>query len=142
MSEQTIYPVFDKCKETLQWVSMGIFGTADAWDEKAVAIGIERDGRIIAGCVYTDYQQHMIEMHIFSIDPRWATKYSLRALFRYPFIQLNLKRVQALCSANDKGVQMFLKRLGFIHEGVHPYAYHDGGTAYSFGMLKHQCRYI
>lgn len=106
------------------------------------AIGIEKDGKLIAGVVYNNYVGHLIEMTIASLDKRWATSHNLKALFRYPFIQLNLKRVQALCSANEKGVQMFLKRLGFIHEGTHPCAYHDGGTAYSFGMLKHQCRYI
>lgn len=107
------------------------------------AIGVEHNGELIAGIVYNKYEPNLlIEMSIASIDKRWATRHNLRALFIYPFIQLNLKRVQALCSAKDEGVKMFLKRLGFTHEGTHPCAYHDGGVAMSFGMLKHECRWL
>jgi len=107
------------------------------------AIGIEKDGELIAGVIYNKYEPNLlIEMSIASLDKRWATRHNLNALYSYPFIQLGLKRVQALCSQKDEGVQMFLKRLGYTHEGTHPCAFDDGGTALSFGMLKHQCRWI
>lgn len=134
--------VYGGDERVAKWVGEQLMRDAESFSP-CKAIGIERDGKLIAGVVYNKYEPNLlIEMSIASLDKRWCTRHNLIALFRYPFIQLNLKRVQALCSANDKGVQMFLKRLGFIHEGVHPCAYHDGGTAYSFGMLKHQCRYI
>lgn len=134
--------VFGKDDEVAAWVGNQLFKDAEAF-KPCKAIGIEENGELIAGVVYNKYEPNLlIEMSIASIDKRWATRHNLNALFRYPFIQLNLKRVQALCSANDKGVQMFLKRLGFIHEGVHPCAYHDGGTAYSFGMINYQCKWI
>jgi len=133
--------VYGQDERVAKWVGEQLMKDSEAF-VPCKAIGIEKDGELIAGVVYNNYVGHLIEMTIASLDKRWSTRHNLKALFRYPFAQLQLKRVQALCSANDKGVQMFLKRLGFIHEGVHPCAYHDGGTAYSFGMLKHQCRYI
>ncbi len=108
-----------------------------------MAIGIEREGKLIAGVVYNKYEPELlIEMSIASVDKSWCTRHNLNALFTYPFAQLRLKRVQALCSAKDEGVQMFLKRLGFTHEGTHPCAFDDGGTALSFGMLKQHCRWL
>lgn len=133
--------VYGQDERVAKWVGENLMRDPQAFIP-CKAIGIEREGELIAGVVYNNYVGHLIEMTIASLDKRWATRHNLRALFGYPFTQLGLRRVQALCSANDEGVKMFLKRLGFIHEGVHPCAYHDGNTAYSFGMLKHQCRYI
>ena len=124
------------------WVGQKLMKEAEAF-KPCKATGIERDGKLIAGVVYNKYEPGLlIEMSIASIDKSWATRHTLKALFQYPFTQLNLGRVQALCSAKDEGVQMFLKRLGFTHEGTHPCAYHDGNTALSFGMLKNQCRWL
>jgi RimJ/RimL family protein N-acetyltransferase len=134
--------VFGKDKEIAEWVGIQLAKDAEAF-YPCTAIGIEKEGKLIAGVVYNNYQPELlIEMSIASLDKRWATRHTLRALFVYPFIQLNLKRVQALCSAKNEGVIMFLKKLGFTHEGTHPCGYHGGVTALSFGMLKSDCRWI
>jgi len=133
--------VYGRDDEVAEWVGNQLMRDAEAF-KPCKAIGIEKDGKLIAGVVYNNYVGHLIEMTIASVDKSFATRHNLKALFAYPFTQINLGRVQALCSANNEGVQMFLKRLGFIHEGTHPAAYHDGGTAMSFGMLKHQCRWL
>lgn len=134
--------IYGQDERVAEWVGKYLMKDAEAF-KPCKAIGIERDGKLIAGVVYNKYEPGLlIEMSIASIDKAWATRHNLKALFQYPFTQLSLGRVQALCSAKDEGVQMFLKRLGFAHEGTHPCAYHDGGTALSFGMLKHECRWI
>lgn len=133
--------VYGQDERVAEWVGKQLMKDAEAF-KPCKAIGIEKNGTLIAGVVYNNYVGHLIEMTIASLDKRWATRHNLKALFSYPFTQLSLRRVQALCSEKDEGVQMFLKRLGFTHEGTHPCAYHDGDTALSFGMLKHQCRYI
>jgi len=125
------------------WASLGLFGVPNAFDEKAVAIGVVRDYRLIAAVIYNNYVPNIsIEMSIYSVDSRWASRYNLKELFSYPFIQLKLKRVTALCSATNEGVIMFLTKLGFKHEGTHPEAYHGGEDALSFGMLKSNCKWI
>jgi RimJ/RimL family protein N-acetyltransferase len=133
--------VYGQDERIAEWVGNQLMKDAEAF-KPCKAIGIERDGKLIAGVVYNNYVGHLIEMTIASLDKRWATRHNLKALLGYPFAQLRLKRVQALCSAKDEGVQMFLKRLGFTHEGTHPCAYHDGGTALSFGMLKNNCKWL
>jgi RimJ/RimL family protein N-acetyltransferase len=134
--------IYGQDERVAKWVGEQLMKDAEAFTP-CRAIGIERNGGLIAGVVYNKYEPNLlIEMSIASLDKRWATRHTLRALFVYPFIQLNLKRVQALCSAKDEGVIMFLKKLGFTHEGTHPCAFDDGGTALSFGMLKHQCRWL
>jgi RimJ/RimL family protein N-acetyltransferase len=133
--------VYGQDARVAEWVGKQLMKDAEAF-KPCVAVGIERNGELIAGVVYNNYVGHLIEMTIASLDKRWCSRHNLKALFAYPFTQLGLRRVQALCSDKDEGVQMFLKRLGFTHEGTHPCGYHDGGTALSFGMLKHQCRWL
>jgi len=130
-------------KDVCEWVSQQLFKDPYAFDEKAKAIGIIKDGKLIAGVVYTNYVPNVtIEMSIATIDKRWCNRHNLEAFFKYPFIQLGLERVQTLCSAIDEGVIMFNQKLGFTQEGYHRKAFPLGGDAISWGMLKSECRWI
>lgn len=135
--------VYNQSKLINEWVSIGLFGVRDAYDEKCVSVGVERNGKLIAGVVYSDYQPDIsIEMSIFSIDKRWCSRHNLKILFGIPFTQYKLRRVQIICSAKNEGAIMFVKKIGFKQEGYHPEAYADGSDAISFGMLKKECRWI
>lgn len=129
------------------WVSQGIFGKAGCF-EKSTSMGVVRDGKLICGVVYSNYQETYtgeplsIEMSVYSIDKKWSNRYTLYRFFAYPFIQLRLERVQTTCSAQDEGVIMFNRRLGFINEGMHRMAWPMGGDALSWSMLKSECRWI
>ena len=125
-----------------KWASLQLFGHPEGFDEKAVAIGVERNGKVIASVVYTDYHDHMIEMHIASVDKRWATRHNLKVFFSYPFHQLKLDRVQAILAASNEGAISMAKRLGFTQEGYHPKAFIGGVDAVSFGMLKQDCKWL
>ncbi len=129
------------------WVSVGLLGKVGMF-KNCRCLAALRDNQIVAGVVYHNYIEDIndkplfCEMSIYSIDRKWATRHNLKRLFAYPFIQLKLERVQAICSANDEGVIMFLKKLGFTKEGHHRKAHHDGGDAISFGMLKSECKWL
>lgn len=131
-----------------RWAGAQLNGDPESFSRNAVAIGVLLEGKPIAAVVYNNYatdskrQPLLIEMTIASVDKRWCTRHNLNALFSYPFVQLGLKRVQSITSVNNEGVSMFLKRLGFKQEGIHPCAYSDGGDAVSFGMLKTNCKWI
>lgn len=130
-----------------EWVSLGLTGRKDSF-RNSRALGVLRGDKLVAGVLFRDYQETvsgqplLIEMTIYSVDKKWCTRHNLRSIFSYPFAQLKLGRVQAICSAHNEGVIMFLKRIGFVQEGLHPRAYMDGGDALSFGMLIHQCKWI
>ena len=126
-----------------QWASLGLFGIPDAFDDKCRAIGVVDDDKILAAVVYSNYIPNVsIEMSVYSVDKAWCTRHNLRQLFMYVFAQMNLERVQATCSAQSEDVIAFLKRLGFQQEGYHRKAHFNGGDSLSFGMLKHECRWI
>lgn len=128
------------------WVARQ-FGQPDDYFNPCRAIGIMKNDKIIAGVIYNNQKKtlekpYMLEMTVASIDKSWATRHNLRALFRYPFAQLKLERVNTQCDASDKGLIMFNKRLGFKVEGLHKKAFPTGSDAISFGMLKGDCKWL
>ena len=58
----------------------------------------------------------------------------IRAMLRYPFVQLGCARLTAVTPAQNRAARAFLARLGFRQEGVHPDAL-PGGDAVSYGLL-------
>lgn len=140
--------VFGHDAAVAEWVGTRVFGIPSVFDDKVRAIGLERNGSLIAGVVYSDFREDVngnplsIEMSIATVDKKWATRHNLRTFFAYPFIQLRLKRVQAVTSVNNEGAIKMLKRLGFSQEGLHKGAYLDGTDAVSFGMLNHECGWL
>ena len=89
------------------WVSkqIGIDGFGPS-----VAIGVQRDGEIIAAAVYHDLRKGQIEASIASTSLRWASRSVLHALFAYPFNQVGATRLLVQCSeANQKAMKMFLQ---------------------------------
>ena len=139
--------LYDANEEVCEWVSFQLFGNNSCFRDNG-AIGVVKDGVLIAGVVYSNYtvsQYGMavsIEMSIASVDKSWANRHNLRAFFKHPFIDLAVKRVHTLCSANEGDIVRFNKRLGFRPEGYHKEAWPLGGDAVSFGMLKSECKWV
>ena len=107
----------------------------------SVAIGVQRDGEIIAAAVYHDLRQGQIEASIASASLRWASRSVLHALFAYPFHQVGATRLLVQCSeANEKAMKMN-RQLGFTQEGRlrQLYAPYD---AVLWGMLREECKWI
>lgn len=141
--------VYDAHKELTDWVTLGVLGCTGLYEnEVSKAIGHVKDGKLIAAVTYNNFRTRpdgsflTLEMGIYTIDKRWATRQYLRAIFEYPFIQLGLERVQTACSAQNEGVIMFNKKIGFTEEGRHRQAWPLGGDSVSFGMLKSECRWL
>lgn len=136
------------CNEGLcKWASMGLYGRDDGFDADSKAIGVVDGEKILAAVVYNNFLQRSdrsmlsLEMSIYSVDKRWATRQNLKAFFCYPFTDLGVGRVQTICSASDGGVILFNKKLGFVQEGYHREAWPDGGDALSFSMLRGECKW-
>lgn len=140
--------VYGHDKELCEWASLQLFGVSDTFGENAKAIGYSIDNQLICVVVYNNYLEcvdgspHQIEMSIASTDKRWANRKTLKAFFAYPFIQLNLKRVQITSKVNAEGVNLMLQRLGCTREGLHRLGYPDGTDCYSWSMLPEECIWI
>lgn len=129
-----------------QWVEAQLQTTLG---RPSVAIGVVADEQLSAGITYTHYVQdprdgapRSIEMSIASTSPRWCTRRVLHFLFRYPFLDLGVGRVQVTVHRRNKHTRNFVERLGFVYEGKGRRAWPTGGDAVVYSMLPHECRWI
>ncbi len=108
------------------------------------AIGLEKGGDLIAGVVYTDYNESDgdLQLHIAATTPRWCTKNTIRMFLDYPFNQLDCVRVTCLCAADNLRIATFLDGIGFTREGVLRKAFGRKVDAIIFGMLKEDCYWL
>jgi RimJ/RimL family protein N-acetyltransferase len=99
-----------------------------------VAIGVLHAGGIAAAAIYNNYRPPNIEITFATATPTWATKGAIRAMLRYPFVQLRCTRLTAITQAQNSPARQFLVRLGFRQEGYHPNSL-PTGDAVSYGLL-------
>lgn len=106
------------------------------------AIGVRHAEEIVAVAIYSEYRHPNIEITFVTSSPRWASPNTVRAIIRYPFLQLGCKRITAITEATNQPARAFLCRLGFEQEGIHPDAL-PTGDAVTYGLLaKNAARWI
>ena len=90
---------------------------AFGWDD--VAVGIEKDGAVIAGAVYHDLQADYgnVQVSFATEGPGWATRKSVAALLWPPFKELGCQRVTALIRKKNRASRTLVEKLGFRYEG-------------------------
>jgi RimJ/RimL family protein N-acetyltransferase len=108
-----------------------------------VTIGIEKDGKIIAGAVYNNMRSNggvPFDMHIafYASNPAWATRSNMEAVLGYPFEHLKLKRITAIVRKSNKKVKKLISSLGFQYEGKARIAWDGKNDAFIYGMLKEE----
>ena len=107
----------------------------------STAIGVQKDGQLIGGCVYHDYRDGQVECSLACDSPRWATRSVLFSLFAYPFIQMDANRLLVTCDESNKKAMKMNRQLGFTPEGILRQMYYPN-DAIIFGMLKDECKWI
>ena len=111
-------------------------------------IGILKGPLLIAGIVYSNYivspagMPIMCEVSCAAIDKTWANRYTLNALFSYPFTELAVGRLQVTIPTESKKVIKFNEKLGFQHEGIARKAHFLGGDVVIMSMLRDECRWL
>lgn len=104
------------------------------------AIGLERDGELVAGVIYEGFNGHNVWMHV-AIPGRITPAY-LRYCFHYPFIELDCKRVSGYVEASNTRARRFDEHLGFQQEATLRGAASDGGDVILYRMTREDCRYV
>ena len=107
--------------------------------EGTETIGLSRNGEIIAGVWYEDWNPQSIVTHI-AITGRLTKRY-LHVIFDYPFIQRGVQKIIApVLSENSDSLRM-VEKMGFKEEArlknVHP-----TGDMIFFVMNKTDCKYL
>jgi len=129
--------VFGRDIDIAAWVARNLPTVGDDGFGPCTAIGVMRNGEVIAGVVFHGYRQtySSIDVSIFSTSPAWASKRTIAQILAYPFIQLGCRRVAAQVEAKNTRAQKFLTGIGFVREGVARLGYgHDHAALYS--MLR------
>lgn len=110
-------------------------------DCKATA-RLHADGSIAAVVLYTRFARSNVEMSIASDgSATWADRRFIRAVFSYPFLQLEKRRVTIITSEHNDRMLQQATRLGFTQEGrLRGWYGDDDGIL--FGMLREECAWL
>jgi RimJ/RimL family protein N-acetyltransferase len=107
-----------------------------------IGIGWQRDGKIVAGVAYANWNGVNVECHIASDGSKhWATRQYLWTIFDYPFCQLKANRITVCVGEGNKDSRRFVEHLGFEREATLDGA-HPSGDLLIFRMLRGNCRWI
>lgn len=103
------------------------------------AIGLERDGRVVAGILFEDWNGASIFAHM-AIRERITRKF-LWAVADYVFRQLGCRKMIAPVASTNTRMAKLAVHLGFVLEAIIADADPDGDTLV-FTMTKAQCRFL
>ena len=115
--------------------------TGASWNSgRGTAIGKLRDGKLVAGALYEDWNGSNITCHIAG-DAGWADATFLSVIFDYPFNAIGAKMITApVCSSNEKSIALVTK-FGFNLEAkLHGAT--SKGDLLLFTMRKNECKYL
>lgn len=120
-----------------KWVADRIDGYF--YPESSSAIGLQKDGKTVAGVIYENWNKSSIFCHI-AIDGR-LTKQFLKAIFDYPFNVCNVKKIVVpVVSSHHKSIKL-VTNMGFkeearIVEGA------ESGDIIFLTLTKDNCRFL
>jgi len=119
------------------WVAERVQGKYFAAGSQA--IGLERNGEIIAGVIYENWNKVSIVCHI-AIEGR-ITKGYLKAIFHYPFEFCKVKKIIVpVCSTHAKSLKLVIK-MGFVEEARVKDAAPDGDIIF-LTLAREKCRFL
>lgn len=123
-----------------KWAQARIHG-CDGWTNFE-AIGLEKDGELVAVTIYDHYTGPNICMSFAAVQgKRWLTRDYLRAIFRYPFLQLGVRRVTGYVAYSNAESLRFAKHLGAKVEGVMRDALPNDHIVI-LGITRDECRWV
>lgn len=107
---------------------------------RGTAIGKVKDGQLVAGVLYEDYNGANVVCHIAG-NPGWACRQFLGLIFDYPFNQLGVRRITVPVDSTNAASIKLVEHMGFALESTLTQATPDGNLLL-YVMFKEQCRYL
>lgn len=107
------------------------------------AIGLRRDGRLVAGVIYEGFNGCNMWVHLAG-EPgaRWMTRDYLRACFAYPFLVCGVQRLSGYVAASNLAARRLNEHFGYRVECTLEGAAPDGGDVLIYVMWRRDCRYV
>lgn len=132
--------IYDQRERLLAWAEDKI-GLGKFRDD-AHAIGLEREGELVAVSVYDNFSLADCYVHLASDgSKRWMNRAFLVAGFAYPFLQLNLRRITGIVPASNHAALALNEHLGYAREGYCRHALPNDDVVI-LGMLREDCKWI
>lgn len=126
--------------DVAQWVAQRIEGFTPSVSAKA--LGIVKNGDLVAGVVYERWNGVHVEASIAIDDAGWASKSTMFRIFHYPFVQLGCEAISVIvASSNAKSLNLVAK-LGFEPEAIIKFAAPDGSSLVVLKMFREKCKWI
>ena len=106
--------------------------------DRSVAIGLERDGKIVAGTVYENWNGVSVVCHI-----AWerVTPAYMAAVYDYPFNVANVDKIIGPISSNHTRALKLVTKMGFSEEARIKNAAPDGDIVF-MTQTPERCRYL
>ena len=104
-------------------------------------IGLEKDGKLIAGVVYNEFNGQNITASIYGIGKTWLNREFLWFMFEYPFNQLKVGRITVIIESSNAESIAFVEKLGFIQEATLLKA-GKYGDLYIYRMFRGECKWL
>lgn len=128
---------FDQSPEYVAWAA-NVLKIHPKYFGNCTTLAFSHRGELVGVALYSRYNSINVEITIATTSPKWCSKQTLRAMFRYPFVQMKAKRMTAICRAGNARVRDIMARGGFIQEGELRHFYEDGENACIYGILPHE----
>ena len=106
--------------------------------ERAQAVGVERDGSLVAVAVLHDHAHPNVMLSWASTGRGWLSRRLLKVVFDWAFNQLKVSRITGLVERPNKRARKLNEHLGMKLEGVLRDASPRGKDLFVYGMLREE----
>ena len=109
------------------------------YPERSVAIGLERDGKLVAGTVYENWNGKSVVCHI-----AWqrVTPAYMAAVYDYAYNVANVDKIIGPISSNHTRALALVSKMGFSEEARIKDAAHDSGDIVLMTQTPDKCRFL
>lgn len=121
-----------------EWVCERTGGTWSPAD--AFALGLLRDGKLVAGVIYDHYNHASVAMHVAG-EGKWFDREYARKCFDYAFNGLGVRKILGFVPEGNRKARRFDEHLGFTEETRISNATRDGDLII-YSMTKDKCRWL
>lgn len=106
---------------------------------RSQAIGRIKDGKVVAGVLYEDYNGVNVVCHI-ACEKTGINRRFLLIIFDYPFQQLKCKRITVVIAQSNTASRRLVEHMGFEVEANLHHAHPDGDLIV-YRMMADDCRW-
>lgn len=138
MTTSSKHILYDQHERVGKWTAEG---ARFVWRPDMRAIGLERDGALVAGTAYEDFNGASIVIHQRNAGPGSLTREFIFACFAFPFLQLGCQLLIGFTVANNASAIRMNEHLGFERTAVLPGA-HPEGDIIIYTMRREACRFL